>query len=71
MKKCGHTPMLERPDEAAGHYLDFLKNDLIAAQRRFLDTSLKLLLNFFHDGAMLQHCLFYIEVTPAHCHDIC
>jgi abhydrolase domain-containing protein 6 len=25
MKKCGHTPMLERPDETAGHYLDFLK----------------------------------------------
>jgi abhydrolase domain-containing protein 6 len=25
MKKCGHTPQLERPEEAAGHYLDFLK----------------------------------------------
>lgn len=25
MKRCGHTPMLERPDEAAGHYLNFLK----------------------------------------------
>ncbi len=25
MEQCGHTPMLERPDEAAGHYLDFLE----------------------------------------------
>jgi abhydrolase domain-containing protein 6 len=25
MKKCGHVPMLERPDETAGHYLEFLK----------------------------------------------
>ena len=25
MKQCGHTPMLERPGEAAGHYLGFLK----------------------------------------------
>ncbi len=26
MKQCGHTPMLERPEEAAKHYLDFLKD---------------------------------------------
>jgi abhydrolase domain-containing protein 6 len=26
MKKCGHSPMLERPEETAGHYLDFLKS---------------------------------------------
>lgn len=25
MKRCGHTPMLERPDESARHYLTFLK----------------------------------------------
>jgi abhydrolase domain-containing protein 6 len=25
MKQCGHTPMLERPEEAAKHYLEFLK----------------------------------------------
>ena len=25
MKRCGHAPMLERPDETARHYLDFLK----------------------------------------------
>ncbi len=27
MKQCGHTPMLERPDEAAKHYLDFLQEE--------------------------------------------
>jgi pimeloyl-ACP methyl ester carboxylesterase len=26
MKDCGHVPMLERPEEAAEHYLTFLKN---------------------------------------------
>ena len=26
MEKCGHLPMLERPDEAVGHYLKFLKS---------------------------------------------
>jgi len=25
MKDCGHLPMIERPEEAAGHYLTFLK----------------------------------------------
>ncbi len=25
MKQCGHTPMLERPEEAARHYLEFLR----------------------------------------------
>jgi abhydrolase domain-containing protein 6 len=25
MKQCGHMPMLERPEEAAKHYLEFLK----------------------------------------------
>ncbi len=25
MKNCGHVPMMERPGEAARHYLDFLK----------------------------------------------
>lgn len=25
MKNCGHVPMLERPDETAQHYLEFLK----------------------------------------------
>ena len=25
MKKCGHLPMIERPEEAAGHYLAFLE----------------------------------------------
>jgi abhydrolase domain-containing protein 6 len=25
MKDCGHLPMIERPEEAAGHYLEFLK----------------------------------------------
>ncbi len=25
MKDCGHLPMIERPEEAAGHYLAFLK----------------------------------------------
>jgi len=24
MKKCGHTPMIERPKEAASHYLAFI-----------------------------------------------
>jgi len=26
MKNCGHSPMIERPEEAAGHYLAFLKS---------------------------------------------
>jgi pimeloyl-ACP methyl ester carboxylesterase len=26
MKECGHLPMIERPEEAAGHYLAFLKS---------------------------------------------
>jgi abhydrolase domain-containing protein 6 len=26
MKDCGHVPMIERPQEAAGHYLAFLKS---------------------------------------------
>ena len=26
MKNCGHLPMIERPEEAAGHYLAFLKS---------------------------------------------
>jgi abhydrolase domain-containing protein 6 len=26
MKKCGHSPMLERPEETAGNYLEFLKS---------------------------------------------
>ncbi len=26
MKDCGHVPMIERPGEAANHYLNFLKN---------------------------------------------
>ena len=26
MKNCGHIPMIERPEEAAGHYLAFLKS---------------------------------------------
>jgi len=25
MKDCGHTPMIERPEETAGYYLDFIK----------------------------------------------
>jgi abhydrolase domain-containing protein 6 len=25
MKDCGHLPMIERPQEAAGHYTAFLK----------------------------------------------
>ena len=25
MRNCGHIPMMERPEEAAGHYLSFLK----------------------------------------------
>ncbi len=25
MKDCGHVPMMERPEETAGHYLDFLE----------------------------------------------
>jgi pimeloyl-ACP methyl ester carboxylesterase len=25
MKECGHVPMIERPEETAGHYLTFLK----------------------------------------------
>jgi pimeloyl-ACP methyl ester carboxylesterase len=26
MKDCGHLPMIERPQEAAEHYLTFLKS---------------------------------------------
>jgi len=26
MKDCGHVPMIERPEEAARHYLDFIEN---------------------------------------------
>jgi len=25
MKDCGHAPMMERPEEAARHYLEFLR----------------------------------------------